>query len=647
MRPILLLVEDSIHHLEHLCKLIFNLSIKPEKIEKLEQDGFTTLSMKLKSIPEVPCDLIICNNRQSAEELIHKNHAKILFCMLDLILPEDNSSKDATSQIQGVQLLELLQEVDVFTFIISADQEALKGLFADSEVIQNREGTQFIYKNFLTEDIYLAECYARLIKAFIHSNSQGTKWKLIATVGNFKGIDHIVELYQKLLSLNDGSLTIKASKNLRISTPHILPLKVSTEYSTLKNILIHFPGLEVDRVNPSNKDDLLFDQPVDYSKFRDQYSTFFKILSQITAQNGGRVFQLRELLLDLMNDSELGQYYRCLFLLGLLSRKYLSVDKYWEFIVLAPETIIEMAISGKNTECNKVCLDPIPNLLFTRDNIITIHDKLFLPPMSKAARKRENALLEFILLNHPNFIPYYTKDFSLDKHDSFEGGDFILFDDSTLFIGISDRTSMGALIKIMEYVFKNMESIHTVVGINAALQHERSMHLDTYMGVIGDFVLLFKDPLLSKKTNTFYIFRKRTTGYDSEIILGDFKDLMDKLNKEIEIIEVCEEREAYDDACNVLTISPNVLLTYDRGQKTIALLGARGFLKVNYAEEDGTTIWEIREYRNGEWEYKNAYPNIKSFLKKDKRLIFEVPGSELILARGGCHCMSMPLTRTE
>jgi arginine deiminase len=163
------------------------------------------------------------------------------------------------------------------------------------------------------------------------------------------------------------------------------------------------------------------------------------------------------------------------------------------------------------------------------------------------------------------------------------------------------------------------------------------------MGVIGDYVLLFKNPLLSIKNNTFYIFRKKTHGFETEIILGDFKDLLYKLGKQIEIIEVSEEREAYDDACNVLTVSPNKILTYDRGQKTIALLGEKGFLKVIFDEDQ--KMWILYGYKNAEWEYINTYSDIKSFMKIDSKLIFEIPGSELILARGGCHCMSMPLTR--
>lgn len=456
MKPMILIVEDSEYHLNRLCSLIYNLSIEKGKLNELDQKGSIILSYKNESHPEYEYDFVLCNNRESAETTINENSHRIIYCLLDLILPEDKNSKDITSKIFGEYVLELLQNDDIFTFIISTDKDSLKTLFDESKLIQRKERTQFIYKHLLSEDEYLAEYYARLIRSFILLNLESTKWKLISSTGNFKGIDHVVELYQKILSTNDEKFKIEAEKHLTIKSNSNFQLNVSTEYYQLKNILIQFPGLEVSRVNPSNKDELLFDQPVDYNRFREQYRNFYNILIDITSQNGGRIYQLRELLMELLSNDSLGQYNICLFLLNLVYKKYLTVDQFWELIVTKPETLIEIAISGKNPENGNDYLAPVPNLLFTRDNIVSIHDKLFLPPMTKNARKRENILLEFILLNHPDFKSYYAKDFKVNDKDSFEGGDFLLFDESTLLICISDRTSIGALKDIMEYVFNKI-----------------------------------------------------------------------------------------------------------------------------------------------------------------------------------------------
>lgn len=642
MNTSILLVEDSESHLSQICKKIFSFSID-SNINKLKEDGIIILKKQKLFMQSNDIDLVICNNKKSAESYIKESATSIIFCMLDLILPENNSSKEATSKIHGYNVLELLQNNNIFTFIISADKDVLEELFDEADITIRRDETQFIYKNFLTEDKHLSEYYSRLVKDFIVSHLTNTKWKIIISIGNFKGIDHIVEIYQKIVLLDDKDYYIESLENLRIENIYNILINVPTEYSTLKNVLLHYPGLEVSLVDPSNKGELLFDQPVDYARFSNQYEYFHHILSTVTNRNGGKVFTIKDLLFDLLNHPTLGTYNKCLLLLNLIQKKYLSVDKFWDLIQLQSEVLIEIVISGQNSINNKKYLEPIPNLFFTRDNIISIHGKIFLPPMTKAARKRENVLVEYIMRNHPDFEPYLAKDFVIDEEDLFEGGDFILFDDSTLFIGISDRTSLHSVRKITEYIFKNIKKIDTIVGINASLQHERSMHLDTYMGVIGKYVLLSKDPLLSSTNNTFYIFNKKITGYDIEIILGNFHNLLDVLNKEFEVIEVTEEREAYDDACNVLTISPNIYLTYDRGQQTISLMGKKGFNKVTFDEEHN--MWNLLEFENDKWNYKNAYESLDSFIKEDSKLIFEIPGSELILARGGCHCMSMPLTR--
>ena len=308
------------------------------------------------------------------------------------------------------------------------------------------------------------------------------------------------------------------------------------------------------------------------------------------------------------------------------------------------KNLIEIAIAGQKDGYPK---DPLPNFVFTRDNILTLHNSIFLPTMTKKARKRENFLVKFVLSNSPLFNKFFAGDFTPNQNDTFEGGDFLLIDEETIFIGISDRTTIGFVRKFADYLFKKNNAIKTIVGIRVELKHERSMHLDTYMGVIGDYIIVFDEPLVTSNDNTFYVF-KRESNNSPELFLGNFDMLLQKINKNenFEVIHVSEKREAYDDACNVLSINKNQIITYDRGAKTVKKLGERGFTKIIYCFDDKNKgIWKKFILENDEWQLQDQFDKLIDFYKKDGQYVFEIEGSELILARGGCHCMSMPLER--
>jgi arginine deiminase len=86
-------------------------------------------------------------------------------------------------------------------------------------------------------------------------------------------------------------------------------------------------------------------------------------------------------------------------------------------------------------------------------------------------------------------------------------------------------------------------------------------------------------------------------------------------------------REQWTDSCNVLALKEGVVLGYDRNDKTTEAFAANGFNVVHVKEliqqlETGAiTIDEIND------------------------TLILMPSAELSRARGGFHCMSMPLMR--
>jgi arginine deiminase len=90
-----------------------------------------------------------------------------------------------------------------------------------------------------------------------------------------------------------------------------------------------------------------------------------------------------------------------------------------------------------------------------------------------------------------------------------------------------------------------------------------------------------------------------------------------------------DAREQWTDSCNLLALKEGVVLGYDRNDKTVEAFRENGFDIVEAADL-------IRQMESGEVDPDDL---------KDTLIL--MPSAELSRARGGFHCMSMPLLRDD
>jgi arginine deiminase len=88
-----------------------------------------------------------------------------------------------------------------------------------------------------------------------------------------------------------------------------------------------------------------------------------------------------------------------------------------------------------------------------------------------------------------------------------------------------------------------------------------------------------------------------------------------------------DAREQWTDSCNLLALKEGVVLGYDRNDKTVEAFKQSGFNVIHVTDL-------LPQFEAG-----NVDPQTM------KNTLILMPSSELSRARGGFHCMSMPLRR--
>ena len=90
-----------------------------------------------------------------------------------------------------------------------------------------------------------------------------------------------------------------------------------------------------------------------------------------------------------------------------------------------------------------------------------------------------------------------------------------------------------------------------------------------------------------------------------------------------------DAREQWTDSCNLLALKEGVVLGYDRNDRTVEAFKENGFTVIHVHEL-------IAQLESGEAD-----------TSKIKDTLILMPSAELSRARGGFHCMSMPLLRDD
>lgn len=248
-------------------------------------------------------------------------------------------------------------------------------------------------------------------------------------------------------------------------------------------------------------------------------------------------------------------------------------------------------------------IEPLPNLVFTRDSSIWIGPRVVIPSLALRARVREASLTDLIYAHHPRFTGVRRAYES--RTAPVEGGDVLLLAPGVVAVGVGERTTPAGAEALARSLFDD-DLAHTVLAVPIA-QQRAQMHLDTVCTMVDTDTMV----MYANVVDTLEAFTIQRT--PDGVTIGDAAPFAEAAAKAMGIDKlrvihtgmdpVVAEREQWDDGNNTLALAPGVVVAYERNVQTNARLQDAGIE------------------------------------------VLTIAGSELGTGRGGPRCMSCPAAR--
>lgn len=401
-------------------------------------------------------------------------------------------------------------------------------------------------------------------------------------------------------------------------------VNVASETGRLRAVLLHRPGVEIERMTPLNAAHALYSDILNKPIVDTEYANFCGVLEKWTD-----VYYVEDILEELLKDNDIRRH---------LVETSCKMDKCPELteklMSLDAKSLADILVEGYerpewNGSDDRYLLKPLYNLFFTRDASSTVYNRVLINSMSFEVRERETLIYEAI------FKHFFKVDtLNAMQHDPqarTEGGDVQIAAPDLLCIGQGIRTNEKGIKYLAETFAKERDRFH-ILTQELPMSPESFIHLDMVFTFLGKHRCMIFEPML-KKTGLFA--GKATTLITVEggkITYTEVPNIvkgLESLGWEIEPIigggsdPWVQLREQWHSGCNFFSMGDNKIIGYRRNSHTINALDRAGFAVLN-----------AEDIVSGKVDMKNYDKFVAAF-----------PGSELPRAGGGARCMTMPILR--
>lgn len=400
-----------------------------------------------------------------------------------------------------------------------------------------------------------------------------------------------------------------------------IKVNLNSEYGLLNAVLLHRPGVEIERMTPQNAGKALYSDILNKPIVDQEYSNFCGVLERWT-----KVYYVMDLVAELLENNTTKEF---------LVRESCRHDKC-EYLIdelLGHDntTLARELIEGvEHPKCaERYALKPLYNLFFTRDASSSVYDRVLINSMSFEVRERETLLYKTIFEQYFGAQLLNAQSWNPEAHT--EGGDVQIARPDLLCIGQGIRTNKLGIEYLAQTFGKERERFYI---ISQELPHEPEsfIHLDMVFTFLSGNQCMAYEPML-KKTDNFA--GKATTLISIEGGKASYREYpnilkaLSAVGMEMEPV-LCggsdfwmQQREQWHSGANFFALGPGKVLGYHRNTHTIEALDKAGFSILN-AEDICSGKVDMHQY---------------------EKFVAAFKASELPRGGGGARCMTMPINR--
>ncbi len=305
---------------------------------------------------------------------------------------------------------------------------------------------------------------------------------------------------------------------------------------------------------------------------------------------------------------------------------------------LSAADLCHALVAGADPESGAAILSyPAPNLLFARDLLAVVGSAVVLGWPRSRARKRDGILARAIARHHPRLRDAARIDIradrpglspaELDDERCLEGGDVLVLRSDLVLIGIGQRTTLPAALRLAALLRER--GVRQVIGVVLPVARA-TMHLDTVVTMVDRDLVLAFPPALAGGAGDLDAVGLVDLHADACPIAGPLPSVLSERGLQVAVVPCGDGdpraalREQWSDGANAFCLVPGGIVLYGRNGATLRALNRHGFAVLS------------PEF---------VIDNAERLAAAGERFVVALPGSELSRGRGGPRCLTLPLAR--
>ena len=405
-------------------------------------------------------------------------------------------------------------------------------------------------------------------------------------------------------------------------------VNVSSEFGRLNAVLLHRPGIEIERMTPENANEALYSDILSKHIVDKEYAAFSGVLEKWT-----KVYYVEDILEDMMENDDVRQ---------LIVNQSCAIDHCEhlvdELMVHPSSQLAKELIEGVpyhddtdplHFKQSRYTLKPLYNLFFTRDASSSVYNEVLINSMSFKVRQRETLIYRAIFENYFGAHTFCAMDGNPNART--EGGDVQIAAPDLLCIGLGIRTNYKG-IKYLADKFARERGNFRILVQELPHKPDSFIHLDMVHTFLGNHQCMVYPPMLDK---TGIFAGKSTTLIDIEggrMKVTECDNLLKGLKAcgmDMEPVfcggpdQWYQDREQWHSGANFFALGDGKVIGYERNVNTIESLDRAGFSVLD-ADEVCAGKVKMDDY---------------------EKFVVTFKASELPRAGGGARCMTMPINR--